>query len=394
MFTLAVPTPQPQEMWEESNVNFKTNFPEAHEGRQTSAAGVSYTYDGDGKRVEKSNGKLYWFGANSDPLLETDLTGNLQNEYIFFGGKRLARRDSSGSVYYYFGDHLGTSRVITTNAGAICYDADFYPFGGERTITNTCAQNYKFTGKERDSETGNDYFGARFYESNLGRFMSVDPSRKSANPSDPQGWNRYAYTLNNPLAFVDRNGKWPTSPHFGTWTHGDIVDRAFPGLSRHQRQIIKVASALVDRDLSRAGAPAHGMTPYGGDRNKAASDSNKIVRDSEAAAQATQKQYADQGNKGLSDKALDQFSGAFHERTDETSPAHVGHQEWRGVGEGGFIEKTQEGVEADIHAIREATATDAEKQASVDAARQALKETFGQAEYEKAIEESKEEEKP
>ena len=65
------------------------------ESRQTSAAGVSYTYDGDGKRVKKSNGAIYWYGAGSDPLLETDLSGNLQNEYAFFGGKRLARRDAT-----------------------------------------------------------------------------------------------------------------------------------------------------------------------------------------------------------------------------------------------------------------------------------------------------------
>ena len=45
--------------------------------------------------------------------------------------------------------------------GATCYDADFYPFGGERAYTNSCPQNYKFTGEERDAESGNDEFGAR-----------------------------------------------------------------------------------------------------------------------------------------------------------------------------------------------------------------------------------------
>src|SRR5437879_10689573 len=98
------------------------------EGRIQTGAGVTYTYDGDGKRVEKSTGKLYWYGMGSDPLDETDLAGNTNNaafnEYIFFGGKRIARRDSSANIYYYFADHLSSSRIITTAVGVVCYDAD------------------------------------------------------------------------------------------------------------------------------------------------------------------------------------------------------------------------------------------------------------------------------
>jgi RHS repeat-associated protein len=90
--------------------------------------------------------------------------------------------------------------------GGVCYDADFGPYGKEQAYTNTCTQKYKFTGKERDAETGNDYFGARYYENNLGRFASADPLMASAHASNPQTWNRYAYTLNNPLRFVDPDG--------------------------------------------------------------------------------------------------------------------------------------------------------------------------------------------
>jgi hypothetical protein len=105
------------------------------EGRMKTAPGATYTYDGEGKRVMKSvtgpppETKLYWYGMNADPLLETDGSGNLQNEYIFFGGKRLARRDAAGNVNFYLGDHLGSSRVVTTAAGAILDDCDFLPFG-------------------------------------------------------------------------------------------------------------------------------------------------------------------------------------------------------------------------------------------------------------------------
>ena len=66
---------------------------------------------------------------------------------------------------------------------------------------------YKFTGKERDSESGLDNFGARYNASTLGRFMSPDPKQIGAHLFDPQTLNRYAYTRNNPLAYIDPDGK-------------------------------------------------------------------------------------------------------------------------------------------------------------------------------------------
>jgi RHS repeat-associated protein len=176
------------------------------------AAGVTYGNDGDGKRVKKSNGELYWYGTGPDPLLETDLSGNNPTEYVFFNGKRIARRDPSGTVYYYFEDHLGSSRVIVqAGQNTACYEADFYPFGGERVVTNTCGQNYKFAGMERDSETGNDQTWFRYYASNLGRWLSPDPV--AGDITNPQSLNRYAYVLNNPCSLVDPLGLCPPGTH-------------------------------------------------------------------------------------------------------------------------------------------------------------------------------------
>ncbi len=176
------------------------------ENQQTLAAGVTYKYDGDGKRVQKVNGTLYWYDVGGNVLTETNSSGGLLKDYIYFGGKRIAYVYNS-SAYFYWGDHLGNSRVVTNSIGGTCYNADFGPYGKEQTYTTTCSQNYKFTGKERDTETGNDYFGARFYENNLGRFMSVDPKAASGHTVDPQTWNRYAYARNNPLMFVDPDGR-------------------------------------------------------------------------------------------------------------------------------------------------------------------------------------------
>ena len=177
-----------------------------------SAASVNYTYDGDGNRVQKSNGKIYWYGAGTEILDESDASGNFTDEYVFFGGKRVAHRVvSSGTIYYYAEDFLGTSRAITTSTGTLCYDADFYPYGGERVVTNTCAQNYKFEGKERDTETGNDDFGARYYNPRLGRWLSADWSAipaavPYANLTNPQTLNLYAMVRDNPETFADLDG--------------------------------------------------------------------------------------------------------------------------------------------------------------------------------------------
>jgi RHS repeat-associated protein len=201
------------------------------ENRMTATAGVTYTYDGDGRRVQKSNGKLYWYGASGlDALLETDLAGNSPTEYIFYGGKRAARRDPSGSVFYYFANHLGSANVVTNSSAAIVDESDYYPFGGERLVVNSDPNHYKFTGKERDTESNLDYFGARFFSSTQGRFASVDPfspilelDRDSPDEEeaeeakqkfneylgDPQNWNRYTYVLNRPKTHIDSDGRVP-----------------------------------------------------------------------------------------------------------------------------------------------------------------------------------------
>src|SRR6266700_2216183 len=190
------------------------------ESRLKTAGGVTYTYDGDGERVKKSNGTLYWGGGSGDDTtLESDLSGNLQREFIFAGGKRVARRDiSSGSVYYYLSDLLGSADVVTNATGGIQNESDYYPYGGERVYSPTLTdQNYKFTGKERDAESDLDNFGARFDSSNLGRFMTPDwVARPTAVPyavfGDPQSLNLYGYVRNDPVSRADDDGHTSAMP--------------------------------------------------------------------------------------------------------------------------------------------------------------------------------------
>ena len=138
----------------------------------TPSGTATYTYDADGQRVKKVVGStttLYWRDTAGNVLTETDGAGSFQRDYIYFAGTRLAVLYSS-TPKFYFGDQVGSSRTITFSNGTICYDADFEMFGHERTpYVNTCAQNYKFAGMERDPETLNDHTMFRQYASNYGR---------------------------------------------------------------------------------------------------------------------------------------------------------------------------------------------------------------------------------
>lgn len=148
-------------------------------------------------------------------VAESDLTGTLKSEYIFFSGERVARRDliTPTGIAYYFSDHLKTASVITDARGTITAESDYYPWGGELQFVNNDSNHYKFTGKERDpdSESGLDYFGARFYSSVLGRFITPDWAAKPATIpyavlGDPQTLNLYTYVRNTPTSYTDADG--------------------------------------------------------------------------------------------------------------------------------------------------------------------------------------------
>jgi RHS repeat-associated protein len=145
----------------------------------------------------------------------------------------LALPASAQVVEYYHLDAIGNVRAVSNQAGAIIERHDFLPYGEECT-TSPCNANpvgtntRKFTGKERDAESGLDYFGARYYRSGIGRFVSVDPviSAKRA-VFDPQLWQRYSYVHNRPLQLVDPDGReamlytangWQLNPMTGEYS--------------------------------------------------------------------------------------------------------------------------------------------------------------------------------
>jgi RHS repeat-associated protein len=179
------------------------------EGRMNPTTGTTYTYDGDGRRVQKSDGTLYWVDDALRPLSVGTTSGSITRDYIFLGGKRIAFVPlSSGNPYYYLSDHLGSTAVIASGDGkTIQWEADYFPFGAQRTVITNLADNpYQFTGYEYDSSTGYNYALARFDAGRWGRFLSPDPYLGSMDITNPQSLNRYAYVLNNPLNLIDPLG--------------------------------------------------------------------------------------------------------------------------------------------------------------------------------------------
>jgi RHS repeat-associated protein len=223
------------------------------ENHLVSTSGQTYLYDGDGKRVEKASGspltanKLYWYGAETNPIIETDAAGNELYRYFRFQGLLVTREESNDWVDHYGLDALGSVRWLYSNSGA--WDIiDYYPFGGERLSYSTSdgSNTRKFTGKERDPESGNDNFTARYYSSNVGRFLIPDPAGMlAADLSTPQTWNFYTYVHNNPLNFVDPLGL------YSCYIDGvaDDCNRAF--------RLLSGGAANLCSDPGCSGGPTH-----------------------------------------------------------------------------------------------------------------------------------------
>jgi RHS repeat-associated protein len=110
-------------------------------------------------------------------------------------------------VEYYHLDALGSIRAVTDANREILVRHDYEPFGEEWNEPES-TDSRRFTGKERDFESGWDYFGARYSSAPVARFTTVDPVYAwSENLADPERWNRYAYVRNNPLRFADPDGR-------------------------------------------------------------------------------------------------------------------------------------------------------------------------------------------
>ena len=176
---------------------------------------ASYVYNAEGQRVRKTVGATsvdYLYDLAGHQITELSSTGAWNRGEVYAGGRYLATYANS-TTYFHHRDWLGTERARTAMNGAACETIQSLPFGDGESISGTCGDTspMHFTGKQRDSESGLDNFGARYLTSSMGRFMTPDwSSRPSPVPyasvADPQTLNLYSYVLNNPLSKTDPNG--------------------------------------------------------------------------------------------------------------------------------------------------------------------------------------------
>jgi RHS repeat-associated protein len=220
----------------------------------TSSGSGSFVYDGEGRRVKKM-----W-----TPYGDTTVTtyfvynalGQLAAEYS-------SEAPASTGASWIFTDMLGSVRAITSESQSVeeCYD--YEPFGRMLSASDNgrgslgCFQAnpdnsviaQKFTSKERDAETGLDFFGARYFSAAQGRFTSPDIAGPRLN--DPQSLNRYNYTRNNPLKRVDPDGLYDRDVHLSlTWALAEAA-----GFNDAQGYGIALADQGVDVNAATSAGP-------------------------------------------------------------------------------------------------------------------------------------------
>ncbi|MEW6618527.1 MAG: RHS repeat-associated core domain-containing protein [bacterium] len=134
--------------------------------------------------------------------------------YIYANDELVARVDKkpaqSEKVYYYHNDYLGSTRVMTDSMGEIVWSSDYLPFGELINTEGKIENNFTFTGKEYDEATGLYYFGARYYDPRVGRFITKDPY--TGNVYFPPNLHKYIYCYNDPINWIDLWGLCPISP--------------------------------------------------------------------------------------------------------------------------------------------------------------------------------------
>ena len=164
---------------------------------------TTYTYDGSGQRVKK----VFDDGATTKTTIYVndgyDVEDGVEKVFVMIGDTKIATL-KSGTITYHHSDHLSSGNVDTDELGDVVEYVNYEPYGSVNEQEGSNDNDYKFTGKELDSETDLYYYEARYYDHKIGRFVSVD--NWGGDLKNPQTLNKYSYTLNNPLKYNDPSG--------------------------------------------------------------------------------------------------------------------------------------------------------------------------------------------
>jgi RHS repeat-associated protein len=195
-----------------------------------------FVYDGDGNRVKKIEGGIttvyvgdyYELDAqtsSSDPCecppgmncldVQCPLSSGgatisasypVIRLYYYAGSQRIAMRQGT-TLRFLLGDHLGSTALTVSSTGTKVGELRYHPWGETRFSDGSTPTQRRFTGQILDSATDLYYYGARYYDPGLGRFIQADTIVPE--PGNPQALNRYSYVYNNPLKYTDPSGHSP-----------------------------------------------------------------------------------------------------------------------------------------------------------------------------------------
>jgi len=169
---------------------------------------AAFVYDGDGKRVKKTENNQTTIYVNK--YYEKKIGTPDEITLYYYLGNRLVALKKGTNLRYVSQDHLtGTSVTSDATTGNLVASIKYFPFGDRRNSTGTIDTDRQFTGQRLDG-TGLYYYGARYYDPGIGKFISADTIVQS--PANPQTMNRYAYVTNNPLRYIDPSGMVQFSP--------------------------------------------------------------------------------------------------------------------------------------------------------------------------------------
>lgn len=210
-------------------------------------------YDADGNRLirrDATGTTLYLPGQE----LRRDTAGTITGtRYYTFNGKTVASRNPAGLTWFYT-DHQGTQHTTINAASQAVTTRRQTPYGQPRGTNPTWPNPKGFVGGDNDP-TGRTHVGAREYDPNLGRFISVDPIQDL---NDPQQWNAYAYSNNSPITFSDPTGLKEKDPDLD-----DQFGREKPGTGKKKK---KRPGSTTDKCVNK------GEHSCGGERSDSSGD--------------------------------------------------------------------------------------------------------------------------
>jgi RHS repeat-associated protein len=226
---------------------------------------TTYIYDAEDRRVAKNVGgslKDFIYDREGRIILNNPATPSFIEMYVAGQhlGTYIINSAATDTIFYYdHGDWLGTERARTNLSGAVCEKITSLSFGDNQTITSNCVDAtdvspMHFTGKERDTESNLDYFGARYYSSAQGRFLTPDWASAPtdvpyAHFGDPQSLNLYGYVRNNPLASIDPDGH-----NEATWWSGLGANEAENEAAFDEQVALQKQAQNQSQDATTTGA--------------------------------------------------------------------------------------------------------------------------------------------